>query len=262
MANIIGLDKPEIVDILAFIMTILYTLVPFAFFYQYTKGVIKRNSISILGILCLYLNGLTYFMTTLRKGIKDEDAMRLRDFSNLSGAILGFGYCLYYDYLIYYKDYKKRFYIYLCLIIISLALMILLVIIVDPEIVEYIAVLFNIFEYLPLGFNLLYLIQHKIGNRYILFSAIPGIINTIIWIIWASIKIVKETEYEKKKIHSLISNILGFLLCLTQFIIISVFKGDDVPNDTLIESTNDINMKENIEEDKKENSDLDEIMIL
>ena len=28
-------------------------------------------------------------------------------------------------------------------------------------------VLFNIFEYLPLGFNLLYLIQHKIGNRYI-----------------------------------------------------------------------------------------------
>ena len=263
MANIIGLDEPAIVDILAFIMTILYTVVPFAFFYQYTKGVIKRNSISILGILCLYLNGLTYFMTTLRKGIKDEDAMRLRDFSNLSGAILGFGYCLYYDYILYYyKDYIKKFYIYLFLILITLPIMILIVIFVDPEIVEYIGVLFNIFEYLPLGFNLLYLIQHKIGNRYILFSAIPGIINTIIWIIWASIKIDKETGYEKKKIHSLISNILGFLLCLTQFIIISVFKSDDHPNDSIIESTNDINMKENVEEEKKENSDLDEIMIL
>ena len=182
----------------------------------------------------------------------------MRDFSNLAGAILGFGYCLYYIYIMIFKDNRKKFFICLCLIIISLLLFILLALFVSAGIYEYIGIFFNVFEYLPLGFDLFYLIKHKISEKFILFSAIPGIINTIIWLIWAAIKVAKDNE----KYHSLIANIFGFLLCLTQFIIISVFKSDDHPNDAIIESTNDINMKENVEEEKKENSDLDEIMIL
>ena len=53
----------EVVDIIAFVIAIIYTLVPFAFFYQYSSGVIKPiNKVSILGILFLYLNGITLLL--------------------------------------------------------------------------------------------------------------------------------------------------------------------------------------------------------
>ena len=234
-------------------MAILYTLVPLTFFYQYSKGAIKRNKTSILGLLFLYLNGLTYFVITLKQGINNERDMRLRDFSNLSGAILGFGYCLYFAYIIYFKDNQKKFIIFLIIIFSSFALMILLVILVSAKILEYIGIIFNIFEYLPLGFDLFYLIHHKIGERYLFFSAVPGIINTIIWIIWASIKVANEGE----KYHSLISNILGFLLCVTQIIIIFIFKSDDYIGESLIENKN---IKEDKSTEKRENSSFEDFL--
>jgi hypothetical protein len=206
----------EVIDTIAFAIAIIYTLVPFAFFYQYSHGVIRPNKVSILGILCLYLNGLIYFIATIKNGIKEETKIILRDFSNLSGAILGFFYCLYYSYIMIFKDHRMKFYIYLCLIIISLLVLILIALIkeVTAKYYEYIGVVFNIFEYLPLGFDFFYLLKHKISEKYTLFSCIPGIINTIIWLIWAIINVAKN----KTKYHSLIANIIGFLLCLTQII--------------------------------------------
>ena len=43
----------EVIDTIAFAIAIIYTLVPFAFFYQYSHGVIRPNKVSILGILFL-----------------------------------------------------------------------------------------------------------------------------------------------------------------------------------------------------------------
>ena len=59
------------IDYVAFGIAILYTLVPIAFFYQYSSGVIKENKVSILGILFLYLNGLTYFLGTIQNNVKN-----------------------------------------------------------------------------------------------------------------------------------------------------------------------------------------------
>ena len=241
-------------EIIIFVMAIIYTLVPITFFYQFSNGKIRPTKISILGILFLYLNGLTYFITTLIKGINEEREMKLRDFSNLSGAILGFGYCLYYEFIIYYKAHKIKFYIFLGLTFGSIALIILLAKFIDPDLVEYIAVVFNILEYLPLGFNLFYLIKHKIGNILTLFSAIPGIINTICWIIWASLKV----HNDGKNKHSLIANILGFLLCLTQIIILFMFESDNDLNEPLDGENNDL-IRESKNEQKKE-SLIDEIL--
>jgi len=233
----------QTLDIIAFAIAFIYTLVPITFFYQYSSGVIKPNKVSIFGILFLYLNGLTYFIATIKNGIDEVENIILRDFSNLAGAILGFGYCLYYIYIMIFKDNRKKFFIYLCLIIISLLLFILLAFFVSAGIYEYIGIFFNVFEYLPLGFDLFYLIKHKISEKFILFSAIPGIINTIIWLIWAAIKVAKDNE----KYHSLIANIFGFLLCLTQFITIFCFKKDEDIQVSIIEN----NENEENEENKK-----------
>jgi len=229
-------------DYVAFAIGIIYTLAPIAFFYQYSAGVIKPKKVAIFGILFLYLNGLTYFLGTIQNNLNNKRTIELRDFTNLSGALLGLAYCLYYSYIIYFNNNKKRFYLCLGLTLGSLAIIILISFFVPINILEYIAVAFNVLEYTPLGFNLIYLIKNKVSEKYTLFSAIPGIINTIIWLVWAIIKVVKE----KNKYHSLVANILGFLLCLLQFIMFFFFNKevDDV-QENLIET-------EKIKEDGKE----------
>lgn len=131
------------------------------------------------------------------------------------------------------------------------------------EILEYVAVAFNILEYLPLGFDIVYLIKNKVSNKYTLFSAIPGIINTIIWLVWAAKKVAETGE----KYHSLVANILGFLLCLFQFIMFFFFNKEvDEISDSFLENEEvKINGKEEEqkEEDKKKEiqiKDNDEIV--
>ena len=220
-------------DYVAFIIGIIYTLVPIVFFYQYSAGVIKPKKVSIFGILFLYLNGLTYFLATIQNNLNNKRTIELRDFTNLSGALLGLVYCLYYSYIIYFNNNKKRFYLCLGLTFGTLAIIILISFFVNTNILEYIAVVFNVLEYTPLGFNLIYLIRNKVSEKYTLFSAIPGIINTIIWLVWAIKKVVEE----KNKYHSLVANVLGFLLCLLQFIMFFFFNKEvDDKQDNLIET--------------------------
>ena len=257
-------------DYVAFAIGILYTLAPMAFFCQYSAGVIKPKKVAIFGLLFLYLNGLTYFLCTIQNDLQKQKDIELRDFTNLSGAILGLFYCLYYSFLIYFKNNKKRFYICLGLIIGTLLIIVLISFFIKPYILEYIAVVFNVLEYTPLGFNLIYLIKNKVSEKYTLFSAIPGIINTIIWLVWAILKITKE---KKEKYHSLVANILGFLLCAFQFIMFFFFnKEEDDISDTLIEGGEmKVDMKEDgkyeeekeeikEEKNKKENSEFDDFL--
>ena len=240
-------------DFVAFGIALIYTFVPIAFFYQYSAGVIKQYKVSILGILCLYLNGLIYFIATITNGSKEK--VVLRDFSNLSGAILGFGYCIYYCYIMFYKDHRMKFYIYLLLIFIPIPFLILLACLINVKIIvpiyEYVGVIFNIFEYLPLGFNFPYLIKNKISEKYTLFSSIPGILNTIIWLAWAA-------ENVKEKLHSLIANIIGFLLCTTQIIIFFLFKEEDDITDALLENADKEEKK--IKEKENQKSEYDEFL--
>ena len=249
----------QAMDIIAFAIAFIYTLVPIAFFYQYSSGVIKPIRISIFGILFLYLNGLTYFIVTIKNGINGVDKIILRDFSNLSGAILGFCYSIYYLYLMQFKNHRQKFYIYLCLVIISLLVLILIALFISPKIYEYIGVAFNIFEYLPLGFDFFYLLKHKISDKYTLFSAIPGIINTIIWLVWAILKVINDGQ----KYHTLIANILGFLLCLTQFIIFFCFKKDEQISDPMLENEvkeEEDNLVKEIAKKEKQKSEYDEFL--
>ena len=133
-------------DYVVFSFIIIYTLAPMAFFCQYSAGLIKSKKVAIFGLLFLYLNGLTYFLCTIQKDYHKMEDIELRDFTNLSGAILGLFYCLYYSFLIYFKKNKKRFYICLVLIIGKLFILVLILFFIQVKILEYIGVAFNILE--------------------------------------------------------------------------------------------------------------------
>ena len=217
----------KVFNALGFMSAIVYTLVPSVFLYVLFKfSVLKEESLSILGILFLYINALIYFV----RRMADQKDIEVRDFCNLAGAYLGFIYLILYVKFLFYKTEKNKFWFFIILIIVLSVIIIVFEIFTRKngeftKAIEWIGVIFNILEYLPLGFNLIYLVKNKISQRFTLLGAILGLINTIIWLIWAIIYTINEKE---KKIHSIIANIFGLLLCLFQIGIYYIFKKDDI----------------------------------
>ena len=119
----------------------------------------------------------------------------------------------------------------------------------------WIGAFFNVAEYLPLGFNLIYLIKHKISEKYTLLGAFFGLLNCIAWLCWAinGIVVNKDNLY-----HSIVANSMGICLQITQFILFFLFRKnnskDNFNIDEKIEniSDDDINIDiRNFNEDSK-----------
>ena len=225
-----------------FIFQIIYDLVPFLFFYKLLSGALneeKFEKFSIISIICIYFNALIYFVSCAV--IKEN--MDIMDLCNLQGSCLGIIYIIIYYYYFCFKKHeikKLTFYI----IVFSLILSSVIVIIVECiyllkekdvflNIMNWVGVIFNIGEYLPIGFDFFHLIKVKKSEKSTLFGAIVGIINTAIWLSWSIIKTftnIKLGDDEEKKYHSFIANIIGFLLCLSQIIVYCINKKDKEDN--------------------------------
>ena len=254
----------KVLNILGFIIAIIYTLVPSVFLYILFKfSVLKEESLSILGILFLYINALIYFV----RRMVDQKDIDVRDFCNLAGAYLGFIYLVLYIKFFFYKTEKNKFWLFIILITVSSIIVIIFEFFTKKnekvtDAIEWIGIIFNILEYLPIGFNLIYLLKNKISQRFTLLGAICGLINTIIWLIWAIIYTINEKD---KKIHSIIANICGMSLCIFQIVIYYLFKKDDITSlkqddnkATVLSSStkDDDNKNENEQKDKSEIEDF------
>jgi len=211
-------------NLLVFLIAIAYTLVPIIFIYQLKAGVLDPERVSILGILFLYINAFLYFSLSVRFN-EGDNKIDIRDFCNLSGAYLGLIYLILYLKYQYYENDKNLFFFFSFILIVVSVIGLLIIFYTDIKaLFEWIGVLFNILEYLPLGFNLGFLIKNKISEKYTLFGATVGLINTIVWLIWAIYSTIKNTE--NKKVHSIIANSAGLILCITQIAIYCKFKED------------------------------------
>lgn len=264
MGKFIGFDDP--LHFFCFLTQVIYNIIPCFFLYQLHEKAIRIERISIIGIVCLYFNAFIYFWTSVyhydSDSIKDINPL---DFCNLIGFYLGFIDCTVYFYLLYFSKDKKKFFIpVISLIIISLIFFIIIYKYINEEentcykiFNWYIGTIFNILENLPLGFNIIYLIKNKISERFTLFAAFPGIVNTIIWLIWAIKKVVKEDE---EKYYSIVANSIGICLHILQFSLYLIFKKDEDSE----ENSTEIPINSNIEiEEKaksKENETIEDFM--
>ena len=270
----------NIIGFFVLLAALAYALVPSIFLVQLKHGVLKEERLSIIGILSFYMNALIYLVLSVSKLI-NEDILEINDFCNLLGATLGLVYIiLYYNYF-YYEKNKKLFYIFISIIIVSSIIIIPIELKFSKdqllfEIFEWIGVFFNIFEYLPLGFNFIYLIKNKISDKYTLFGAFFGIINSIFWLIWAIINSIEnENEKEKEsKYHSIVANICGIILCLSQFIIFLIFRKpeeeeeeESKDNYKTIEDDNDVKIEINkndvnndADNSKNDNNNYDDLL--
>ena len=247
-----------------FITAIAYTFVPSIFLYVLLKfNVLSEESISILGILSLYINAFIYFFNS----IIEPKEIQAYDLCNLFGTYLGFIYLLLYIKYLFYNTEKNKFFLFIGIIILSSILVFFFELFINKKeknyIIEWIGVIFNILEYLPLGFNLFYLIKNKISQNFTLFGSIIGLFNAIIWLIRA---IILNIENKANKYHSIVANIFGILLCIFQIIIYFLFKKEQIslPNKNNEEKekimVNEKDNKNINDKEKKDSSEIEEFI--
>ena len=214
----------DIYCFLGFITQILYNLIPIAFIYQLKHNVLNRERISCVGISCLYGNAFIYFFISFFKR-KPDDEIDPLDFCNLAGAYLGFVYIILYIYYAYCKINQKLSIILISILVfVSSSIFLIIMFTVDSnednisaKLFNWIGVIFNVLENLPIGFNIVYLIKNKISEKFTLLGASVGFINNIIWLIWA----IKKVNRGENRHYSIIANI--FAICLHIFIFFLFF---------------------------------------
>ena len=227
-----------------FLTQILYNLIPIVFIIQLKHGVLKKERLSYIGILCLYSTAFLYFWVSIYRRNEGDEIDPL-DFCNMAGAYLGLIYLFIYIYFIYYITNKLLGIILIFILcLVSAGVFLLIRNTVDNKednvwvkIYNWVGVVFNVFENLPLGFNIIYLIKNKISEKYTLFGAFFGLINETIWLSWAINAIFINGD---NLIHSFVANILGITIQLTQFFIFFKFRNyeDDESSEKRTNSVN------------------------
>lgn len=237
-----------------FFTQILYILTPITFIIQLKSGVIKEERVSIFALLSLYCNAYIYFFTSLYK-IKEGADINPLDFCNLAGAYLGLVYLLIYIYFVHFLSKKIKGLIYMGILIVSSIIVWIIIKFTVEEgnaadkIFNWLGVIFNVTEYFPMGFDIIYLLRNKISEKYTIFGAFFGFLNCVAWLTWAIQAVVNGADL----VHSIVANCLGICLQISQFTLFFIFKRDDVDSISVGEKPVDIDEEENgITNDKQE----------
>ena len=245
-----------------FIAQILYVLTPIIFIIQLKNRVLHEERVSIFCLLSMYSNAFIYFWTSAYKVEKGADINPM-DFCNLAGFYLGFVYLMIYLYFVYFKVNKLKAIILMgIIIVVSVAVWLIIKYTVEKDnisdkIFNWIGVVFNVLEYFPIGFDIIYIIKNKISEKFTLFGAFFGLLNACTWLAWA----IKSYRDGANLMHSIVANCLGICLTLGQFVIFFVFRKDEVEDviNSEEKTTTDI-VKEKEEEIKNQPEFMNEFI--
>ena len=241
----------DVYSFVGFVTSVLYNLIPIAFIFQLKSGVLKKERISIITLLSLYCNCFLYFFVSAFQYSRKNQSVNPMDFCNLIGAYLGFVYLILYIYYVYCKvDKQKAIISIVSLIVSSIAFFFLLMVTIDEEknfwtyLYKYLGVIFNILENLPLGFNIVYLFKNKISEKYTLFGAFFGLLNTVTWFVWAFQAVFIDENNNDKPYQSLIANLIAICMNIAQFFLFFKYRKKE-DDDTGTNVENDLNRSNN-----------------
>jgi hypothetical protein len=260
----------DVYSFIGFTTSILYNLVPCAFFFQLKHKALKKERISIIPLLCLYSNATIYFVLSAFQ-VEDVKSINPMDFCNLVGAYLGFVYLIIYIIMVYLKEEKTIaiFYI-MILVIITLLFLILAWNVIREKIsfwinlFKYMGIVFNIFQNLPMGFSIIYLVKNKVSEKYTLFGAFFGLLNVLSWLVWGLQAVFIDTKNENKPYQTVIANLIALFLPIMQFYLYYKYKKDDeeISNSLEIDTNNleplSINIRESNNQEMPKNRQTEE----
>ena len=221
------------IDLMGFCTQIIYNLTPILYNMNLEYGTFKIQSASIITVIGLYTNAFIYFFLNLFSDEYNENTLVLRDYCNLIGTFLGFVYLLIYYYERYKDESIKKIALNYLLIFaitgIIIAFEYVLIIkrknTIASNLFKWFGVIPNILEYFPIGVNIFYLIKHKKSENLSLVGATLGLINSLVWLIWAiqfTIRNLNDPQY-----HSMLANLLAIFLNIFQFYIFCRYKSNN-----------------------------------
>jgi hypothetical protein len=221
------------IDLIGFFTQIIYNLTPILYNMNLEYDTFKIKNSSIISVIGLYTNAFIYFFLNLFSDEYNENTLVLRDYCNLIGSFLGLVYLLIYYYERYKdEDIKKILLHYLLILVITgiiVAFEYLLIIkknnAIASNLFKWVGVIPNVLEYFPIGVNIFYLIRHKISENLSLVGATLGLINSLVWLIWAiqfTIRNLNDPQY-----HSMLANLLAIFLNIFQFYIFCRYKSNN-----------------------------------
>ena len=80
-------------------------------------------------------------------------------------------------------------------------------------------------EYFPIGLNICYLIKNKKAKKFLVVGGIFGLLNTIVWFIWALKTTI--TNKDDPQYHSICANTLSISVIILQFFVFCKYKKDE-----------------------------------
>ena len=211
-------------DFFGFLSQILYDLSPILYIIFLKSDKLEKESVSCVAILGLYFTALTYFFLNVFNGNDNDEDIVSRDYCNLIGLYVGIIYLGFYFHKIYFDTNKKFFIIISLSILLSSGGIILIEYLAKEsnyndeflKALDWIGVIFNVMEYFPMGFNIIYFLKNKCSEKIMAITAFFALINTLIWISWG----IYSTINDSPKYHSILANFTGICLSILQFIII------------------------------------------
>ena len=211
-------------DFFGFLSQILYDLSPILYIIFLKSDKLDKESVSCIAILGLYFTALTYFFLNVFNGNDNDEDIVSRDYCNLIGLYVGIIYLGFYFHKIYFDTNKKFFIIISLSILLSSGVIILIEYLAKEsnyndkflKALDWIGVIFNVMEYFPMGFNIIYFLKNRCSEKIMAITAFFALINTLIWISWGIYSTIKESP----KYHSILANFIGISLSILQFIII------------------------------------------
>ena len=230
----LGFDT--IFDFLGFVTQIIYNLTPILYNMNLEYDTFTIQNVSIISVFGLYVNAFIYFFLNLFSDDVNENTLVLRDYCNLIGSFLGFVYLVIY----YYERYKDEDVIKIILNYILILAVSGIIIgfeyifiikkknLVASYLFKWLGIIPNVFEYFPIGVNIFYLIRNKISENLSLTGATLGLINSIIWLIWAiqfTLKNKNDPQY-----HSMVANFLAIILNVLQYYVFCRYKRNNREN--------------------------------
>lgn len=226
----IGFDT--FLDFLGFVTNIFYVLTPILFNMLVDQNSFEIESISIMSVFSMYVNAFIYFFLGLF-GESNGNSFVLRDYCNLIGTFLGLVYLSIYFYERYKdEDIKKIILYYLLIVIISIIIIIFeyyFIIEKNSNVFNYlfkwIGVFPNVLEYFPIGFNIVYLFKNKKSKTFLIIGGTFGLINTIVWFIWAVYTTIKNKN--DPQYHSIFANTLSISMNVLQYVIFFKYRRKD-----------------------------------
>lgn len=236
-----------------FITSILFFLSPIIEIVLLFLGRRQIDHLSFLPILCMFANCALWFLSSLTLLLRNDPNASVNplDYCNLVGGC----FCLIWGVIIIYKKDSNtvRFLVSIILFLgVTVGVLVAEYYMIYKDstqqtceiIIRWVASICNVLMYFSPGLNAVKLIKDKDFNYISIECMYIGLVNALIWLIWAS-----RSDNVGGLINSIIANLLGIILIIGQIVVYHMYKKN---HDTKYAKEKDLNLVQTKELEREE----------